>query len=283
MVFYKMRKSLKALFFISLLSATFFLVGKEPSLAQENRNLTQSMQRATICWVDHKDSAYELFFSFFDNGKWSRAKQLTDSRSVNYLPTLADDGNNTWIVWSARTEMGIKLHYAITRKGIIIQPPRMIETGMTSNVGPHLTFLKNGTPLVVWAGNNGDDDDIYSSSWNGKRWTPPQRLHANNGIPDYLPKIIVDQRGESAVRWFTIGPEGQFVIERSLENALIKSMELTQLKTMTKELQVKALNRCLAGLPAEIKNPELSTINFLCEGEDASQQIKFVGRFFSKF
>lgn len=52
------------------------------------------------------------------------------------------------------------------------------------------TVLDDGSWLVLWAGYDGNDDDIFWSRRVDGRWTQPERIHANNKVPDVLPTVV---------------------------------------------------------------------------------------------
>jgi hypothetical protein len=62
------------------------------------------------------------------------------------------------------------------------------------------TVLSDGSWLAVWAGYDGEDDEIYWSRRFDSDWSRPQRLHPGNRVPDILPSVIA--RGDRAsVAW----------------------------------------------------------------------------------
>ncbi len=64
------------------------------------------------------------------------------------------------------------------------------------------TVLADGSWLVVWAGFDGEDDEIFWSVRRDGAWSRARRLHANNGVPDVLPTVA--SQGELAqAAWST--------------------------------------------------------------------------------
>lgn len=68
-----------------------------------------------------------------------------------------------------------------------------VEEVSIQETGPQLalsaTVLEDGSWLVLWAGYDGTDDDIFWSRRRDGTWSEPRRLHANNQVPDILPTI----------------------------------------------------------------------------------------------
>ncbi len=71
-----------------------------------------------------------------------------------------------------------------------------VETVAPANGRPQLApaaaVLADGTWLVVWAGYDGDDDEIFWSRRRDGVWSPPRRLHRDNRVPDLLPAVTAD-------------------------------------------------------------------------------------------
>ena len=72
----------------------------------------------------------------------------------------------------------------------IISPP-----GPGSQTGLTGATLSDGSRLLVWSAFDGEDDELLWSRWDGRSWTAPRRLAANNSTPDITPHIIATQGG----------------------------------------------------------------------------------------
>ncbi len=68
-----------------------------------------------------------------------------------------------------------------------------VESVSIQKTGPQLalsaTVLEDGTWLLLWAGFDGTDDDIFWSRRLDGIWSKPRRLHADNRVPDILPTV----------------------------------------------------------------------------------------------
>lgn len=58
--------------------------------------------------------------------------------------------------------------------------------------------LDDGSWLAVWAGYDGDDDEIYWSRRKDGDWTSPRQLHRGNRVPDILPSVTAHGAGALA-------------------------------------------------------------------------------------
>ena len=63
--------------------------------------------------------------------------------------------------------------------------------------------LDDGSWLLVWAAYQDGDDDIFWSRHHGGAWSAPERLHADNGVPDIVPDVVAVTGGALAAwSWF---------------------------------------------------------------------------------
>jgi hypothetical protein len=58
--------------------------------------------------------------------------------------------------------------------------------------------LADGSWLLVWAANDGQDDEIVWSLRSGEVWSAPRRLHAPNEVPDVAPAVLATGSGALA-------------------------------------------------------------------------------------
>ncbi len=265
--------------FYQVIIITFFLfILVDICVAQ--KDTSKELETATLAWVTNVGESFELTYAYYENGSWGKAKQLTNNGFINYIPTLTQDlSGTTWVVWSARVKEGFKLYYATLKRGSVEQPPKRIKTGMSSNIGPHLASGKDGTPILVWAGNNGKNDDVYFSRWNGGQWSKPLRINSRNSTPDYLPKIYVDQNGRASVEWKAMSPSGQTLKIKNLETSEIKDLEYSVNSRIKRKADKVVVDSCLHSLPEKIDDLEMTSSLIHCAGDERAQQVMYVKRY----
>ncbi len=79
-------------------------------------------------------------------------------------------------------------------------------------LAPSATVLDDGSWLAVWAGYDGDDDEIYWSRRSGGVWSAPRRLHPGNRVPDILPSVVAQGGGARAAWSFFDGEDYRVAI-----------------------------------------------------------------------
>ena len=60
--------------------------------------------------------------------------------------------------------------------------------------------IADGRLLLVWAGFDGEDDEIWYSVGDGGGWTPPRRAAEDNAVPDITP-TVAPWGGGAIVTW----------------------------------------------------------------------------------
>ena len=85
------------------------------------------------------------------------------------------------------------------------------ETVSMHSTGPQLALsaavLEDGSWLLIWAGFDGSDDDIFWSRRDQGTWSEPRRLHPNNDVPDILPTVAMSDGGARAAWSFFDGSD----------------------------------------------------------------------------
>jgi len=147
-------------------------------------------QRAYLAWTELEGSHYQLFYSKFSSGRWSPQVDLSVSGVSNVAPAVstAPDGS-VWLAWSGVDDEGRSgLWFRVQQNGSWSDAQR-VPTGLEYNTGVNLAVAPDGTPWIVWAGDDGSGDDIYFSRWNGAAWDAALKVNRPDGAPDILPVL----------------------------------------------------------------------------------------------
>ncbi len=107
------------------------------------------------------------------------------------------------LLWLAgETQRELELHSAewlgTSWSEVAVVSPR----GPGSQVAPAVTTLRDGRWLAVWTAYDGHDDETSWSLFDGRRWSPPRRLHDENESPDITPAVVTTRSGAVAA-WST--------------------------------------------------------------------------------
>lgn len=142
----------------------------------------------------------DLAFYRVEQGRTERLADLPrPSRKLRAGPVLlAADERLEGVAWLEGTWQQDLTVRAATWNGTSWETNELVSGRMS---GPQValsgTVLGDGSWLLVWAGFDGTDDEIYWSRRVDGVWSTPKRLHAGNKVPDITP--VVSVAGDSAV------------------------------------------------------------------------------------
>lgn len=116
-------------------------------------------------------------------------------------PAITVDQSDTiWIVWVEFTEETRLLRYSKIEGGNEIQG-RVLNSGSERSYSPSIIVDNTNTPWVAWAGDDGTDEDIYFSRWDGSEWDAPQQINQDDDYPDITPTIGLAPNGQPWISW----------------------------------------------------------------------------------
>ena len=167
-----------------------------------------------LVWSESDGLRYELFSSSKKGDKWTAPVKITDNNANNLHPVLdrGADGKK-WLFWSAVRPDGISIEYAVFQ-GNEWSEPQKFPVEQHSAITPSVLADKKKGVWVVWAGNDGGNDDIYFSRYLGKQdkvWTDPQIIHAPNNVPDIKPEIAYNDEGRIEVTWLGFRGNNRYI------------------------------------------------------------------------
>lgn len=77
-------------------------------------------------------------------------------------------------------------------------PATVSAPGPGSQLALAATALADGTLLLAWSAFDGEDDEVLWSAWDGRAWSRPARLAADNRVPDVTPALAAVDGGAVA-------------------------------------------------------------------------------------
>ncbi len=163
---------------------------------------------AEYIWAENDFSGSTLYMSSYRNGSWGKKELIFSDDNLNILPALGSDsrGNHlaVWVTLKADGRSVLKYSWQEDNGWTA---PSILWDEFKDNLAPVILFDAVDTPWVIWSANNGDDDDIYAVSSTNERWSFPVKLHADNAVPDILPRARLDSSGEIIVSWQQLGKD----------------------------------------------------------------------------
>lgn len=154
-----------------------------------------------MVWVDTQGGQHDILFSTWNGDAWSAPVRVTNDAVDNLAPCIdtGADGKKH-LVWMAVDATGHRVKHAVF-DGAKWSEPELIPTLPAVSGAPFVVADDNGVVWVVFAGNDGEDDDIYCTRMVNGTWTVYQRVNAKNEVPDIHPFIEITTDKKVVVSW----------------------------------------------------------------------------------
>jgi hypothetical protein len=136
----------------------------------------------------------------------SRVRRIAPPASpvapVRAQPVLLAEADRTlgaaWLEGDERERFAIR--FAAWQGSGFGAPLEVAPAGPGSQLALAGAVLADGRILLVWAGFDGQDDEIWAAIGRGPNWSPPVRLGGDNRVPDILPAVVASAAG-ALVAW----------------------------------------------------------------------------------
>jgi lysophospholipase L1-like esterase len=160
-------------------------------------------------WEAETGGDVDLAYSRWDGKEWS-PPLLVHHRPAAWdrSPSLAIAADGTpWLVWasSERDAPGTSLLQVSRWTGNDWTDPEQVPLGAAlAAKEPVLASGPDGRPWLAWVGFDGNDDEVFASHWNGKSWSLPRQVNADDKEPDLYdrqPHLAVGRDGQPWVVW----------------------------------------------------------------------------------
>ena len=154
-----------------------------------------------MVWVDSNEARHDIRFSTWNGAQWSDPMRVTNDAVDNLAPCIdtGADGKKH-LVWMAVDATGHRVKHAVF-DGSKWSEPEVIPTLPAVSGAPFVVADDNGVVWVVFAGNDGEDDDVYCTRLINGTWTVYQQVNVDNESPDIHPFIEITTDKKVVVTW----------------------------------------------------------------------------------
>ena len=141
-----------------------------------------------ITYTSLMSNQSQIFVQEYKDGQWNEPLQVTNSLSYNVGPTMAvmPDGS-LWVAWSGFDNISTSVYAKSYQKGKWSEEYRVSLPDAYEDTQPCLDIMPEGQPVIVWAGNDGQDDEILFASFQGRAWSEESQVNLPNQTPDIDP------------------------------------------------------------------------------------------------
>ncbi len=145
------------------------------------------------------------------------------------FPSLAvSPKGDVWVAWVDGAMASDDILVSHGRNGRFEPPARVSARDETEDLVPQIALDGGGNPLVIWAGSDGHDDEIYFSRLVDGTFTKEARLHPDNSFPDITPALARDQKGVLHACWSGFDGKGYRVFYAAFDGSWSRPMVLSQ-------------------------------------------------------
>lgn len=115
------------------------------------------------------------------------------------LPLLDDAGALAGLAWlEGETARSLAVRFAAWDGTRWQRPVTVSAPGPGTQIALAAAALADGTLLLAWSAYDGHDDEVTWSAWDGHSWSRPERLAADNAVPDVTPALAAVDGGALA-------------------------------------------------------------------------------------
>ncbi len=198
---------------VRLWSATAGPVAVPLAISQRPRVAIEAEGGTVVAGTD--DASGDLFFLHHSDGATSELP-VPEARAgeLRAWPVLLSAAGRlegaVWLEGSSPQDFAIR---AASWNGTSWEAVEVVSASRgRPQLAPSATVLGDGTWLAVWAGYDGDDDEIYWSRRADGAWSAPRRLHPGNRVPDILPSVVAQGDGARAAWSFYDGNDYRIAV-----------------------------------------------------------------------
>lgn len=160
--------------------------------------IQQSISFADKTWVIGKNEKNQIWVS---QNNPETIQVLSSESSLNHPSLTRDPLGNPWAFWSQKDDTAFTIYYSLFKNNQW-DPARPIEiSDQRWDNNPQAIFDIHNNGWLVWSWDDGTDEEIVYSFYNGHSWSTKQRVHDNNQIPDTYPTIAIDDNQTPIIVW----------------------------------------------------------------------------------
>jgi len=131
---------------------------------------------------------------------------------------LASGRGEVWVFWTGRDRGRDEIFGCVRRGEIWSGPFRLNKDDRYPHLSQSAALDAGGNPRVVWSAYDGRDYEIFSSAWNGARWSPEERITDDIGA-DTSPVIAFVGGTIPLIAWSRSFGGASFLFARYKERA----------------------------------------------------------------
>ncbi len=170
-----------------------------------------------IVWINYENSQYRIFIiEILSQNVWLANPPVVSSALNPQI--ITDQNNHIWVFWNGINRAEDEIFYRVFDRFNWSPLFNLNQKKNFPQLNPKITMDREGDIWVVWSGYDGEDYEIFSRFWDGKRWSDEIRVTDNSLRNDVFPSVEVIANDIPIVVWAQSEKDGSHIFLKFLEN-----------------------------------------------------------------
>lgn len=154
---------------------------------------------AWLTWAHYTEGRFQLWVKEMKSqSTWLVNSPFFDS--VCQPKITADITGKIWVFWSGKAKGKDNILSVYWDGNMWSAPSQLNKENDVPHILPDVGLDANGLPWVTWCSHDGQDYDIFYSSWNGHKWSEQERV-TDNKDTDVHPSLAFTTGGIPVIVW----------------------------------------------------------------------------------
>jgi lysophospholipase L1-like esterase len=151
-------------------------------------------------WVNYSQKECKIFIKNVDTDQaWEIHSPLPSSALSPQI--IIDNTQRVWLFWVGQQKNHDEILYAFFDGEQWTGSASLNQFSDVPHITPSVSLDSNGFPHVVWSAFDGDDYELYYTSWDGYKWIKEKKITDNKNTADTCPSITLLFGAFPAVAW----------------------------------------------------------------------------------
>ncbi|NOR16075.1 MAG: hypothetical protein GQ544_10235 [Candidatus Aminicenantes bacterium] len=190
--------------------------------------------RPWVVWVQVTQKKQQLIIKDLENNAhWTL--EPPHSSPLFSPKILIDPASQAWLFWVGKGLGLDEIFYSRydSAADTWSEPISLTPNPSVPHFHPDAALNGEGYPAVVWSEFNGADYDVFYAAWEGRTWTPTEKISRNKNCADAQPSLIFYMDVLPAVAWTHSRMDGTTVLfsykeRNNWQNPISLTSELCQ-------------------------------------------------------
>lgn len=166
--------------------------------------------RPWIVWINSRDSRHRLLVAEGPSGSVCSLGNFTDPV---FAPRIVLDRlGRPWVFWVGPGPEFDTVLFSVREGGHWSEPAPLGPTTAGPAIHPSVAINEMGYPTAVWSAFDGEDYEVYFSSFNGQDWSQSLQITLNSKLGDAQPALVYLQGVTPVLAWTQAGAEGNSIL-----------------------------------------------------------------------